>query len=84
MHAQILFCVRFFVSGGKRFWNSRSIGNGEQGKADLLEGTGLGRWGGAIRRTEINACDSTQVPFNHQSFLIRIIYDIVCTTTLMS
>jgi hypothetical protein len=24
------------------------------------------------------------VLFNHQSFLIRIIYDIVCTTTLMS
>ena len=40
MHAQILFYVRFFVSGGKRFWNSRSIGNCEQGKVDLLEGTG--------------------------------------------
>jgi hypothetical protein len=43
-----------------------SIGNGEQGKADLLGERGLGgREGGAIRRTKFNACDSTQVPFSH-------------------
>ncbi len=79
------FVLDVLCSEGSDFGIPEALGMANKGKLICWRVRGLGgREGGAIRRTEFNACDSTQVPFNHQSFLIRIIYDIVCTTTLTS